>query len=154
MNSPTVSRRTRERGGKHAPRLVDLLPVLRARGVAHGVADHDDRVHRRALRVPRRDGRAPREDDHERRDARHCALSASFVQVNRGGGRTGDPVAEEQADAVVGQRAHEDGAEDRDAVREERGVRAAVLPVRRRGHGAEDDDDCSGIPISVPLSHA
>lgn len=89
---------------RDAPWLVDRLPVLGARGVPDRVADHHDRVHRRALRVPRGRRADPREQHDERRDRRH-----------------GDTVAEEQADAVAGrERVYEDRAQNSDAVREER----------------------------------
>ena len=56
---------------------------------------------------------------------------------------TGDPIAEQQRDAVVRERVHEDGAEDGDAVGEGGGECTAVLPVRRRRHRAEDHNDCT-----------
>ena len=59
-------------GERHAPRLVDLLPVLRSRGVADGVPDHDDGIHCRALRVTGGDRGGPCENDDEGRDRRNC----------------------------------------------------------------------------------
>ena len=47
------------------------------------------------------------------------------------------------------ERADEDGPEDGDAVRERGGKRTAVLPVRRRRHRAEDNDDCSTHAINI-----
>lgn len=47
-------------GPNDGPWLISLLPVLRAGRVAYGIADHDHRVHRCALRVPGGCGGGPR----------------------------------------------------------------------------------------------
>ena len=69
---------------------------------------------------------------------------ACHGEAGGAGTLTRDPVAEQQADAVVRERVHEDGAEDGDRVREDARPRTAILPVCRRCDSAEDDNDCPG----------
>ena len=74
-------------------------------------------------------------------DVTACRDSERQARQNETWRHTGDPVAEQQADAVVWQRIYKDGAKNSDAIGQSRRVSAAALPVRRGSDCAEDDDD-------------
>ena len=59
-----------DRYESRVPWLIRLAPELRTNRVSDAIPDHDDRVRRRALRVPGGDGGCPGEDDSERRNER------------------------------------------------------------------------------------